>query len=125
MSAKSYSRLTSPTRFPSTCSSASRSASHRDRPGPGRDPKAPSRRQPLPGTPGVRALPDQGRQAWLCQRKPYLKRLWNQALLARIEVAGGRVVSVQLRPPFDAIFSWRGSNKGCLVGEAVGRGGGI
>src|SRR5215467_12002036 len=47
---------------------------------------------------------------------PYLKRLWNQALLARIEVAGGRVVYVQLRPPFDAIFSWRGSNKGCLVG---------
>lgn len=48
---------------------------------------------------------------------PYAKRLRNQAPLDRIELAGGQIMAVRLRPPFDHLFSWDGSNGGCLVGR--------
>ncbi len=49
--------------------------------------------------------------------EPHLKALWNQAILDRVELARGDVMSYRLRPPFDLIFAWAGSNKGCLVGR--------
>jgi site-specific DNA recombinase len=47
---------------------------------------------------------------------PYVKRLLNALVLKRIEIKGGKLVSVQLKPPFRGLFLLAGSNKGSLVG---------
>jgi hypothetical protein len=49
---------------------------------------------------------------------PYVKRLWNRALMERIEIRAGQIARVELKEPFAGLFLWAGSNKGRLVGEA-------
>ena len=49
---------------------------------------------------------------------PYVKRLWNRALVERIEIGAGQIARVELKEPFAGLFLWAGSNKGRLVGEA-------
>ena len=48
---------------------------------------------------------------------PHVKRLLNAQMLQRIEIKGGEVVSVELKPPFHGLFLLAGSNQGSLVGE--------
>ena len=46
---------------------------------------------------------------------PYVKRLLNDQLLERVEIKGGELVSVELKPPFHGLVLLAGSNKGSLV----------
>jgi site-specific DNA recombinase len=48
---------------------------------------------------------------------PYVKRLWNRALVERIEIRAGQIARVELKEPFAGLFLWAGSNKGRLVGD--------
>jgi hypothetical protein len=48
---------------------------------------------------------------------PYVKRLWNRALMERIEIGAGQVARVELKEPFAGLFLWAASNKGRLVEE--------
>ncbi len=47
---------------------------------------------------------------------PYVKRLWNRALIERIAIGAGQVARVELKEPFAGLFLWAGSNKERLVG---------
>jgi hypothetical protein len=47
---------------------------------------------------------------------PYVKRLWNRALMERIEIRAGQIARVELKEPFAGLFLCAGSNKGSLVG---------
>jgi hypothetical protein len=47
---------------------------------------------------------------------PYVKRLWNRALMERIEIRAGEIARVELKEPFAGLFLCAGSNKGRLVG---------
>ena len=48
---------------------------------------------------------------------PYVKRLWNRALMERIEIRAGQIARVELKEPFAGLFLCAGSNKRSLVGE--------
>jgi hypothetical protein len=52
-----------------------------------------------------------------CAADPYVKRLWNHALIERVEVTAGQVARVELKEPFAGFFLLASSNKGSLVGE--------
>jgi hypothetical protein len=48
---------------------------------------------------------------------PYVKRLWNRALMERIEIRAGQIARVELKEPFADLFLCAGSNKGSLVAD--------
>jgi hypothetical protein len=48
---------------------------------------------------------------------PYVKRLLNDQLLERVEIKGGELVSVELKPPFHGLFIGRG-HQPANIGEA-------
>jgi hypothetical protein len=47
---------------------------------------------------------------------PYVKRLWNRALMERIEIRAGQIARVKLKEPFAGLFLGASSNKGSLIG---------
>jgi hypothetical protein len=49
---------------------------------------------------------------------PYVKRLWNRALMERIEITACQIARVELKEPFAGLFLCAGSNKASLVGHA-------
>jgi hypothetical protein len=48
---------------------------------------------------------------------PYVKRLLSAQVLKRVEIKGGELVSVELKPPFHGLFLLAGSNRGSWSGR--------